>query len=97
MKMTRDAWIWWLLMIVAVCGVLESHFDIVTLAFTFGPKAWQARIELTSILALAVAAYLRKSPLALDPQGDVAAAARGQQVSAITAATTLTVTGAPKS
>jgi hypothetical protein len=65
MKFTRDGFIWALLAVAGGAGFLLDHFGIVKDAFPSITPTWHARIELASMAAGWLGAYLRLSPLPL--------------------------------
>lgn len=62
--LTRDSVIWIVGILLGVVGCLGAHYDLLRLAFPSINPAWQARIELASVLLSVVSAKLSFSPLA---------------------------------
>lgn len=65
MRLTRDGFIWALLAVAGGASFLLDHFGVLQQAFPGITPAWHARIELASMVAGWLGAYLRLSPLPL--------------------------------
>lgn len=68
--MTRDSWLWWLVMASAVITAVSSRMDLIDplLPAQHTDKA-HALIELVSLIVGIVGGFLKASPLPLSPAG----------------------------
>lgn len=69
MKITRDHWGWWVGIAASVLLALTGHFDLLHRAFPAMSSAWDARLELASMIAGIGAGVMRMSPLPISDQG----------------------------